>query len=454
MRFALEPNAVKRPSQAKLKVLNTLVLLICVASYTWGQIIYAAAYDQNTGQEILFKVNLNTCEFCAVAPPSPNVGGADVVFLPDGSQLHIEGVTTNGLKRLSTPPALTLLWQTNTSQTWYGGVLAPNGLVYLAGVQGLGTFNPANNTVTYIGNWPSTFAYVDDLFYVNGILYGTMSDINGLPFLIQVDVNNPGQSTVVGPFFTQFAAEGGTWNGVSGVFNIDINTDISFYNPATGINSVICDMPPNLIIVGLSFPPPGLPEYDCICTTNAGVLPAAGPFNICTNSTLDFPAATQTNLDPDDVLRYVLFTDLADTAGSIVATNSVPSFVFDSVTMQTGVTYYIAAVAGDELNGNVDLDDPCLDFSNALQVVWRPLPSVAFSLAGSPDVCAGGCRTVTATFTGTPPFILAYTTPEGSFTQTVTGNTGSFQVCVPTGTPPGALVVQATSLTDAWCTCP
>ena len=184
------------------------------------------------------------------------------------------------------------------------------------------------------------------------------------------------------------------------------------------------------------------------------MLPQAGPFNVCTNNTLNFPAATQTNLDPNEVLRYVLFSSLADTVGSIVATSTTPAFVFDPATMQTGVTYYIAAVAGDELNGNVDLDDPCLDFSNALQVVWRPLPSVAFSLAGSPDVCAGDCRTVTATFTGTPPFILAYTTPEGSFTQTVAGNMGSFQVCVPTGTPPGTLTVQATSLTDTWCTCP
>jgi len=422
----------------------------------FGQIIYAAAYDQNTGQEILLKINLSTCEFCAVAPPSLNVGGADVVFLPDGTQLHIEGVTTNGLKRLSAPPALALLWQTSTSQTWYGGVLAPNGLVYLAGVQGLGTFNPANNTVTYIGNWPSRFAYVDDLFYVNGILYGTMSDTNGLPFLIQVDVNNPDQSTVVGPLFTQFAAEGGTWNGVSGIFNIDINTDISFYDPVTGTNSLVCDMPSNLIIVGLSFPPAGLPEYDCIvtCTTNAGTIPQAGPYNTCTNSTLTFPAATGTVLDANDLLRYILFSNPADTAGSIVATSATPSFTF-APPLQTGVTYYIAAMAGNGVNGNIDLNDPCLDFSNALQVTWRPLPAVSFSVAGgNTNVCsAGDCRTLTATFTDTPPFTLTYTALGNTFTQTFAGNTGTFQVCVPAGTLQGPLQVQATALTDGWCTC-
>ncbi|MEI6411239.1 MAG: hypothetical protein WCR52_17760 [Bacteroidota bacterium] len=437
----------------KFKVMGTFLLMIFSTPSAWGQIVYASAYDQNTGQEILFKVNLNTCEFCEVAPPSLNIGGADVVFLSDGSQLHIEGVTTNGLKRLSAPPSLALIWQTTTTQTWYGGVLAPNGLVYLAGAQGLGTFNPVNNTVTYIGNWPSNFAYVDDLFYVNGILYGSMSDLSGLPFLIQVDVNNPGQSTVIGPFFTEFAAEGGIWNGVTGVFNVDINTDISFYNPATGTNSLVCDMPANLIIVGLSFPPPGLPEYPCLvtCTTNAGALPQAGPFNTCTNSTLAFPAATGAVLDNNDILRYILFSNPNDTAGSIVATSATPSFNF-AAPLQTNVTYYIAAMAGNNQNGNVNLNDPCLDFSNALQVVWKPLPSVTFSTANT-NVCSGACKTINANFTGTPPFTLSYNSPAGSNTQVFSGNSGSFDVCPPANSV-GNFVVQATALADAFCACP
>jgi hypothetical protein len=153
-------------------------------------------------------------------------------------------------------------------------------------------------------------------------------------------------------------------------------------------------------------------------------------------------------------LRYILFSDPGDTLGSIIVQSSSATIAFNPATMQTGIPYYLATLAGNNQGGNVDINDPCLDISNtAAQVIWRPTPAVSFSIA-NPDVCPGECRTVTATFTGTPPFILAYTTPEGNFTQTVAGNTGSFQVCVPTGTPPGALTVQATSLTDAWCTCP
>ena len=101
----------------------------------------------------------------------------------------------------------------------------------------------------------------------------------------------------------------------------------------------------------------------------------------------------------------------------------------------------------------VDLNDPCLDISNAVQVVWRPLPTVEFSLA-NPNVCAGACTDVTATFTGTAPFTLTYSSPaSGTVTQTFSGNTGMFQVCTTAGSPPGSWVVQATKVVDAWCTC-
>ena len=158
-------------------------------------------------------------------------------------------------------------------------------------------------------------------------------------------------------------------------------------------------------------------------------------------------------LDANDILRYILFSNPADTLGSIVAISATPSFTFNPATMQTGVTYYLAAIAGDNLNGSVNLNDPCLDISNAAQVVWRPLPTVTFS-AANPNVCAGACTTVTATFTGTAPFTLTYTTPaSGTVTQTFSGNTGTFQVCSAAGSPPGSLVVLATELVDAFCTC-
>jgi hypothetical protein len=438
-----------------------IMLLICLgfSFHTNAQIIYAAVGDDN-GQRFVYKIDLSTCSFCAVTPPSNNLGSADIIILPGGEVLNIKGVISNGIIRTLPPPSTQVVWQSNNPQGYFTGQLAPNGLVYLAGAVGLGTFDPSTNTIVYIGNWPNTFVDLGDLYYINGVLYGTAYSSSGNQVLVQINTNDPSQSVIVGPLFVTFGAEGGTWNGNAGIFysgnNIEI-TDIFFYNAQTGTSELICDLPNDLAITGLSFPPPGLPEYPCVvtCTTNAGVLPAGGPYNTCTNGTLNFPATTGTTLDANDLLRYILFTNPSDTAGSIVAVNNTPSFAFNPATMQTGVTYYIAAMAGNGVSSNIDLNDPCLDFSNALQVIWRPLPAVALAVAGNPNVCAGDCRTVTATFTpeNSGPFTLTYTSPGGTFTQSFASNTGSFQVCIPAGAVPGPLQVQATSLTDAWCTC-
>ena len=193
-------------------------------------------------------------------------------------------------------------------------------------------------------------------------------------------------------------------------------------------------------------------EICCACNTSAGEL-TSDPLELCQNQTAEIPAATQTVLESNDLLQYILFSDLLDTLGSIVATSNTPSFNFNPATMQTGTLYYIAAIAGAGLNGNVNFNAPCLSVSNAISVTWSVVPSVAFTVA-NPNICAGACTEVTATFTGTPPFILTYTIPGSApITEVFTGNVHSFQACVPPGAPAGSLSLQATELTDANCTC-
>ena len=357
----------------------------------------------------------------------------------------------SAIQKMEAPPSNTVLWESVPG--YYSGQLDLSGLVYLSDNNGLSSYDPATNNIAFIGQWPSTFGDVIDIFFINGVLHGNMN-INGQSFLVEINTNDPSQSIILGSLPVIWGGEGGVWNGNEGLFYTEGANDIYFYNPVNESSILVCDIPNDIGIYGLSFPPPGVPEYDCLiaCTTDAGTLTQAGPYNTCTNATLNFPAAIQTDLDNNDLLQYILFSNPADTAGSIVAVSNTPNFTF-APPMQPGVTYYVAAMAGNDVNGNVDLDDPCLDFSNVLQVTWRPLPAVTFSLAGSTDVCAGECRTITATFTGTAPFTLTYVTPAGTFTQAFAGSTGTFQVCVPPGAPPGALSVQATALTDAWCTC-
>jgi hypothetical protein len=294
------------------------------------------------------------------------------------------------------------------------------------------TFSPPVSSVslglTAINNQPAFQSEEEVRFEINGVPYPIM--IPGTPGACYT----PAIITPTGAV-SAVSGEVGAWG------NMDINTTISTLK----VEDVIFAGVPNGVIFSLFI-------CSSCCETNAGLI-SASPLNLCPGSNATIPPAFQTFLESNDLLQYILFSNPADTLGSIIATSTIPSFTFNSTTMQTGVTYYIAAIAGNNLNGNVDLSDPCLDFSNAVQVVWRPLPTVTFS-AANPNVCAGACTIVTVSFTGTAPFTLTYTTPtSGTVTQVFTSNTGSFQVCAPAGAAAGALGVQATNLTDAWCTC-
>jgi hypothetical protein len=223
-------------------------------------------------------------------------------------------------------------------------------------------------------------------------------------------------------------------------------------SPSTNTNAPNDNATASLADIGISLSTTDRCNGPSCCITDAGTM-SGNNQSLCANQVANFTHNGNQVLDANDLLRFILFSNPADTAGSIIATSNTPSFTFNPATMQTGVTYYIAAMAGNGVNGNVDLNDPCLDFSNAIQLIWRPLPSVTFSVA-NPNVCAGGCTNVTASFTGISPFTLTYTTPgSGPQTQTFSGNTGTFQVCVPAGAPAGSFQIAATKVVDAWCTC-
>jgi hypothetical protein len=267
-------------------------------------------------------------------------------------------------------------------------------------------------------------------FEINGSFYpitvpGTVGSC-GFPLAVITGGGNVGAQL----------GEAGEWN------NMNINTSISTLK----VEDIVLGGIPNGVVFSLYICP-------ACCTTNAGTLAPPGPFNVCINTPFSFPAANGVVLDGNDLLRYVLYTNPADPEGSIIATSVSPTFSFNPATMQTGVTYYVAAMAGNGIGSNIDLNDPCLDFSNVLEITWRPIPAVALSSSAGP-LCAGACTTIEADFTGFPPFTLTYNVPGvGASTQSFPGNTGTFQVCLPANAPPGNLLIQTTALTDAVCTC-
>jgi hypothetical protein len=415
--------------------------------------------------------NVETCTFCVEMEISTSFfdgTSGDLVPLPNGNIVMTGQQVIYQFNPPNPNPIVTL----NTPGIVFtgGGVIAPNGNVYFStftsanGLSNLHEYNPTTNTLVLVSSFPAGSSIgMTEIFYWNGILYAFIID-NGSSALAEIIISNPLAANIV---HTYPQALCGSHTAVissgpnAGIYtqNLDFSCDgnvlLGFDIPSNNTTAV-CQSPTGIPgVYGMGNIPAGFPppSVNCNCTTNAGTLPQAGPYNICTNSTLNFPTATGTTLDANDLLRYILFSNPADTAGSIVAVSSTPSFTFNSATMQTGVTYYVAAMAGNGVSGNIDLNDPCLDFSNALQVVWRPLPTVTFSSA-NPNICAGGCTSVIATFTGTAPFTLTYVIPNsGPLTRTFANNTGTFQVCIPTGAAAGNAQMAATRVVDSWCTC-
>lgn len=437
------------------KILIGAFIVALIATFYWliphlnktsnGPILYAISSDG-----VIYKIDPMTCDACPILDPPglSGVGILDLVVLPNGNIL----VQTNDGLRLYEPPNPNPIWSNNN--VFGGSILAPNGLVYLSqagNTPGLSVFDPVTNTVTFIGNWPPNII-VNEFFYQNGVLYALAVE-GPQPFpprVIEVNLSNPDLSTIV-VANPPFNANGGTTNN-GYTTAVSPSAILRQYDVSTNTYTTLCTLPTGMN--GLTDLPPGVTEAPCLCITFAGTV-SNQTFNVCVPGTVTVPYNNNAILDGNDILRYILFSDLNDTLGSILVQSSSATIPFNPATMQTGVTYYLATLAGNNQGGNVDLSDPCLDVSNtAAQVIWRPSPSVLLSVA-NPDVCAGDCTIITATFTGTPPFVLIYTNPAtgGTTTQTFSANTGTFEVCTQAGMPPGSLTVEATSLTDAWCSC-
>ncbi len=413
-----------------------------------GPILYAIRPNGT-----LYKIDVMNCTICRIATLSniSGFGNNDLLVLPNGDLLV---QYLGGLARYTLPNP-DPIW-TDLSQEYLGSIIGTNGIVYVSTTApaGLASYDPATNSTTFIGAWPTNMI-INEFFYQNGVLYG-FGSLSGPQIVVAINLIDPGQSTVVYSQMPINQSGGVTNDGYNSMLTLQNDKKIYKYNISTNAFELVCDFSaflPSFGINGLTDLPPGVPEAPCLCSTSAGTVNNQ-TINVCVPVSVTVPYNNNAVLDANDILRYILFSNNNDTLGSILVQSNSANIAFNPATMQTGVTYYLASIAGDNLNGNVDLNDSCLNISNiAARVIWREKPAVTFTVA-NPNVCAGGCTTVTATFTGAPPFTLSYTTPgNGTQTQTFSGNTGTFQVCVPANAAPGSFQLTATSLVDAWCSC-
>ncbi len=145
--------------------------------------------------------------------------------------------------------------------------------------------------------------------------------------------------------------------------------------------------------------------HNCACATDAGSMQTT-PASFCANEPAIAIWNNDATTDANDLIQFILHNGSGASVGNTVfATNTLPSFAFGGA-LQFGVTYYISAIAGNNLVGNVDLNDICLSVTPGAPVQWKPLPTGEIS--GDATLCLGGDAVLSFSGTGTYPLTIDY----------------------------------------------
>ena len=110
----------------------------------------------------------------------------------------------------------------------------------------------------------------------------------------------------------------------------------------------------------------------CPIITHAGIMDP-DTIRLCGDALVEALPTLGATLDGNDTLLYAFHDGSENSLGNIYEWNDVPSFIFSAV-LDFSETYYISAVAGNELNGGIDLNDPFLSVSVGTPVEFYELP--------------------------------------------------------------------------------
>lgn len=161
------------------------------------------------------------------------------------------------------------------------------------------------------------------------------------------------------------------------------------------------------------------------CLTDAGNMDIT-PLEACQNSPitanyLGYQANSNLFLDANDTIEYVLHT--GDPRTGIIKRSTTPTFSFQPP-LQLGVTYFIAAIAGNDSLNHVALSDPCFSASQSVPVKFNATATVTWG-TGATTVCQNDSLNLVLTLVGKPPFIIVYNdgTRDSTLTNVRTGST-------------------------------
>ena len=435
------------------------VIFTCLSliNPAYGQIVIFTARLGPNPPQYVFQIDLATCTFCPILE-NPVGTIQETLVLPNG---NVVVSTQLGSVSVYEPPNPNPI-ATVPGPYWFGSLIHPNGNIYVTAGGQLGIFDPVNNTVTNIGPFPPSVQPYD-LFLVGSTMYAFCEVVvNGVAVrqVYEVNLTNPAASTLVyanvpNSLYTAATAASGQ---IISTVNIGGNVDFVEYNFSTNSWTPICNTPLTFI-QGLSILPPGVPVPACACLLSSAGTPTVTTANVCVPNAYTATFNNNTQLDPDDAVGYILFTDPANPIGSVLAQNNTGVFPFVPP-LVAGTTYYVSRVVGNLVNGQINLNDPCLDISPEIAVIWRPKPTLVSLTTPSGNICGGACGTVELTLSGTPPFTYSWQVQQGGnvltplqFVFNSFVNPTTFQACTPVGTT-GAVNVVICSVQDLYCQSP
>ncbi|MEZ4933100.1 MAG: hypothetical protein R2788_13390, partial [Saprospiraceae bacterium] len=299
----------------KKYIYSVLVFCFLVVGFSnaGAQVVYGT-YDTG-GTTFLAVVDIATCTACNVfeVPSSPH---AELTILPDGRIVLIGTLGNTHISVYTPPSSIPDNIPVNPPGFVFGSVYF-NNLLYIFEAEGLYYFDPTNDQITFVGTWPAGFP-TDMYFYelggeIYGITFGIPSDI------YQIDLNDPGNSTFVQT--TNFSNLVSAATSVGNQVFISDAFWLNTYDPNTNSFQQECNYPAMGIegFLGMTNLPPGLPPFPCLCVTDAGTV-IVGLDEFCLPEDATVPYNNDATLDGDDLLQYILFSDLTDTLGSILVT--------------------------------------------------------------------------------------------------------------------------------------
>ncbi len=425
-------------------------LLLCLApkALQAQNVLYSTFSDDD-----IYSINLATCETTLVASPNISEVTMDIWQMQNGLiYIMSSGSGTNLWVHDPSTGSTTLLISAIPGFPF--SMFGLNDSILLINTAGsLYSYNINQNTNTLLG--PLPVLNNGEIFEYNGQLYA-----QNIGYMYELELNPP-QITQVGPLIP---ASYPIIEVCGTLFSFG-DTGASEFNFSNYTDNNLCFVPlSGLGNINVAPDPFNNSGPRCNCTTESGNF--TGPngiynyntFTACGTNPITLNFDNTQVLDGDDNLVFVLAT--VNNATNVVQYDILQTYDQSIITFVPGVTqpntwYSVYAIAGNADGSSVDLNDPCLDVSQAAGVYWYAGPTVSFD--GGLPFCGGGCQNITATFTGIQPFNLTYSVsfgggPPQTFNQVFNSSSAAIQICPPAGFS-GSIQVQATNLSDAKCPC-